>query len=41
VPIALTSRADGPARVASAVLAVLAAHDSRKQQEADAWKSGH
>ncbi|BBL26289.1 MULTISPECIES: bifunctional enoyl-CoA hydratase/phosphate acetyltransferase [Comamonas] len=42
VPIALTSRADGPtARVASAVLAVLAAHDSRKKQEADAWKSGH
>src|SRR5690606_17165673 len=33
VPIALTSRADGPiARVASCVLAVLAAHDVRKQQ---------
>jgi phosphate acetyltransferase len=30
VPIALTSRADGPRPVASAVLAVLAAHDSRK-----------
>ncbi|MDR2324885.1 MAG: bifunctional enoyl-CoA hydratase/phosphate acetyltransferase [Acidovorax sp.] len=42
VPIALTSRADGPmARVASAVLAVLAAHDARQQQAANAWKSGH
>ena len=42
VPIALTSRADGPtARVASALLAVLAAHDARKQQAANAWKSGH
>ena len=41
VPIALTSRADGPtARVASALLAVLAAHDARKQQAANAWKSG-
>lgn len=39
VPIALTSRADGPmARVASAVLAVLAAHDARKQQAENAWK---
>lgn len=41
VPIALTSRADGPrARVASAVLAVLVAHDQRRQQAADAWKQG-
>ena len=41
VPIALTSRADGPrARVASCVLAVLAAHDRRKQQAANAWKQG-
>lgn len=41
VPIALTSRADGPmARVASAVLAVLAAHDQRKQQAENAWKRG-
>ncbi len=32
VPIALTSRADGPmARVASTVLAVLAAHDNRRK----------
>ena len=36
VPIALTSRADGPmARVASAVLALLAAHDQRKRQAED------
>ena len=41
VPIALTSRADGPiARVASCVLAVLAAHDVRKQQADNAWKQG-
>lgn len=41
VPIALTSRADGPrARVASCVLAVLSAHDQRKQQAANAWKQG-
>ncbi|WP_284337507.1 bifunctional enoyl-CoA hydratase/phosphate acetyltransferase [Comamonas sp. NoAH] len=41
VPIALTSRADGPrARVASCVLAVLAAHDRRRQQAANAWKQG-
>lgn len=41
VPIALTSRADGPmARVASAVLAVLAAHDLRQKAEANAWKRG-
>lgn len=41
VPIALTSRADGPmARVASAVLAVLAAYDQRRQQADNAWKRG-
>lgn len=41
VPIALTSRADGPrARVASCVLAVLSAHDHRQQQAANAWKKG-
>ncbi|WP_198969824.1 bifunctional enoyl-CoA hydratase/phosphate acetyltransferase [Xylophilus sp. ASV27] len=41
VPIALTSRADGPmVRVASAVLAVLAAHDQRRQQAENAWKLG-
>lgn len=41
VPIALTSRADGPrARVASCVLAVLSAHDRRQQQAANAWKQG-
>jgi phosphate acetyltransferase len=41
VPIALTCRADGPiARVASCVLAVLAAHDVRKQQADNAWKQG-
>lgn len=41
VPVALTSRADGPmARVASCVLAVLAAHDARKQKAANAWKQG-
>ncbi|WP_174862379.1 bifunctional enoyl-CoA hydratase/phosphate acetyltransferase [Comamonas jiangduensis] len=41
VPIALTSRADGPrARVASCVLAVLSAHDHRQQQAANAWKQG-
>jgi phosphate acetyltransferase len=35
VPIALTSRADGPmARVASTVLAVLAAHDNRRKNQA-------
>lgn len=39
VPIALTSRADGPrARVASAVLALLVAHATRKKMAADAWK---
>lgn len=42
VPIALTSRADGPlARVASAVLAVLAAHDQRRKAQANAWKQGY
>lgn len=41
VPIALTSRADGPmVRVASAVLAVLAAHHERKKQADNAWKQG-
>ncbi len=41
VPIALTSRADGPqARVASAVLAVLAAHDQRRKDKENAWKQG-
>lgn len=41
VPIALTSRADGPmARVASAVLAVLVAHDLRQKAQANAWKRG-
>ena len=41
VPIALTSRADGPmARVASTVLAVLAAHDNRRKNQANAWKQG-
>ncbi len=41
VPIALTSRADGPrARVASAVLAVLAAAHERKKQADNAWKQG-
>lgn len=41
VPIALTSRADGPmVRVASAVLAVLAVQHQRKQQAENAWKQG-
>ena len=41
VPIALTSRADGPSvRVASAVLALLVAHQQRRQQAANAWKQG-
>ena len=41
VPIALTSRADGPmARVAPTVLAVLAAHDNRRKNQANAWKQG-
>lgn len=41
VPIALTSRADGPmTRVASTVIAVLAAYDNRKQQADNAWKLG-
>jgi len=39
VPIALTSRADGPAvRVASAVLALLFAHEHRRQIAENAWK---
>ncbi|MBA4175739.1 MAG: enoyl-CoA hydratase [Leptothrix sp. (in: Bacteria)] len=38
VPIALTSRADGPrARVASALLALLAAHDARRSRARQAW----
>ena len=38
VPIALTSRADGPrARVASALLALLAAHDARQKAAVPAW----
>ena len=41
VPIALTSRADGPmARVASTVLAVLMAYEQRRIAEEDAWKQG-
>jgi phosphate acetyltransferase len=41
VPIALTSRADGPTtRVASTVLAVLVAHDQRKKRAENAWKQG-
>jgi len=42
VPIALTSRADGPtARVASAVLALLVAHEQRRQLADNAWKRGN
>jgi len=38
VPIALTSRADGPMnRVASALLAQLAAHNARRDQPRDVW----
>ena len=38
VPIALTSRADGPqARVASALLALLAAHSARRDKSRQAW----
>jgi phosphate acetyltransferase len=38
VPIALTSRADGPMnRVASALLAQLAAHNARRNQPRQAW----
>ncbi len=38
VPIALTSRADGPmARVASALLALLVAHNARRDQPRQAW----
>ncbi|MPN43476.1 Phosphate acetyltransferase [bioreactor metagenome] len=41
VPIALTSRADGPrARAASALLGLLMAHDARKTQAENAWKHG-
>ena len=41
VPIALTSRADGPmARVASAVLMLLAAHEQRRIDADNAWKLG-
>ncbi|MFZ1607868.1 bifunctional enoyl-CoA hydratase/phosphate acetyltransferase [Candidatus Aalborgicola defluviihabitans] len=39
IPIALTSRADGPAsRVASALLALLAAHHARRTRSREAWK---
>lgn len=38
VPIALTSRADGPMnRVASALLALLAAHNARREQPRQVW----
>jgi phosphate acetyltransferase len=38
VPIALTSRADGPSnRVASALLALLVAHNSRRDHPRSAW----
>lgn len=38
VPIALTSRAEGPMnRVASALLALLAAHNARRDQPRDVW----
>jgi phosphate acetyltransferase len=38
VPIALTSRADGPMnRVASALLALLAAHNARRDHPRDSW----
>lgn len=41
VPIALTSRADGPmVRVASAVLMLLAAHEQRRIDADNAWKLG-
>ena len=41
VPIALTSRADGPrARVASALLALLMAHARRRIDADGAWKRG-
>ena len=38
VPIALTSRADAPmARVASSLLALLVAHNARRDQPRQAW----
>jgi len=38
VPIALTSRADGPMnRVASALLAQMAAHHARREQPRETW----
>jgi phosphate acetyltransferase len=38
VPIALTSRADGPMnRVASALLAQLAAHSAQRDQPRQVW----
>ena len=41
VPIALTSRADGPrARTASALLALILAHDKRKERTKNAWTQG-
>ena len=40
VPIALTSRADGPmARVASALLAKMAAHNARRENPRASWKA--
>ncbi len=40
IPIALTSRADGPTnRVASALLALLAAHNARRTHPRNAWKA--
>ena len=40
IPIALTSRADGPMnRVASALLAKLAAHDARRERARADWKA--
>jgi phosphate acetyltransferase len=39
VPIALTSRADGPrARVASSLLALLAANNARRDHARQAWR---
>ena len=40
VPIALTSRADGPmSRVASALLAVVVAHNARRDHPRNTWKA--
>jgi phosphate acetyltransferase len=39
IPIALTSRADGPTnRVSSALLALLAAHNARRTHARKVWK---